>query len=162
MDNKLSREQIEDNPVYFAAFGFGAGFSKKAPGTVGTVVGIPVYLLASAGGFPVFIVMIVLFSFLGVYLCGETAKALGVHDHPGIVWDEIVGFMVTMMLVPFSWSAVFVGFILFRFFDIIKPWPISYLDKHIEGGLGIMADDLLAGLISAVLLSWIFSSGWLS
>ncbi len=161
MESKLSREQIEDHPVYFAAFGFGAGFAKKAPGTIGTIVGIPIYLLASAGGFPVFVVLTVLFSLLGVYLCGETAKAMGVHDHPGIVWDEIVGFMVTMILVPFSWSAVLVGFILFRFFDIIKPWPISYLDRHVEGGLGIMLDDLLAGMVSAVLLSWIFKSGWL-
>ncbi|RLA24635.1 MAG: phosphatidylglycerophosphatase A [Gammaproteobacteria bacterium] len=161
MKKELSHEQISENPVYYAAFGFGAGFAKKAPGTVGTIMGIPIYLLTSAGGFPVFVVLTVLFSLLGIYLCGETAKALGVHDHPGIVWDEIVGFMVTMLLVPFSWSAVFVGFVLFRFFDIIKPWPISYVDKHIDGGLGIMLDDLLAGLFSALILSWIVSSGWL-
>jgi len=161
MKKELSHEQISENPVYYAAVGFGAGFAKKAPGTVGTIMGIPIYLLTSAGGFPVFVVLTVLFSLLGIYLCGETAKALGVHDHPGIVWDEIVGFMVTMLLVPFSWSAVFVGFVLFRFFDIIKPWPISYVDKHIDGGLGIMLDDLLAGLFSALILSWIVSSGWL-
>ncbi len=161
MNKKLSNEQISDNALYYAAFGFGAGFAKKAPGTVGTVMGIPVYLLTSAGGFPVFVVLTLIFSLLGIYICGETAKALGVHDHPGIVWDEIVGFMVTMLFVPFSWSAVLVGFILFRFFDIIKPWPISYIDRHVSGGLGIMLDDLLAGLFSALLLSWIYSSGWL-
>jgi phosphatidylglycerophosphatase A len=161
MNKKLSNEQISDNALYYAAFGFGSGFAKKAPGTVGTVMGIPVYLLTSAGGFPVYVVLTLLFSLLGVYICGETAKALGVHDHPGIVWDEIVGFMVTMLLVPFSWSAVLVGFILFRFFDIIKPWPISYIDKHVSGGLGIMLDDILAGLFSALILSWIYSSGWL-
>ncbi len=161
MNKEINRDQIAENPVHYAAFGFGSGFAKKAPGTMGTLAGIPIYLLTSAGGFPVYVTLTVIFSLLGIYLCGETAKALGVHDHPGIVWDEIVGFMVTMLLVPFSWSAVLVGFILFRFFDIIKPWPISYIDKHVEGGLGIMLDDLLAGIVSALILSWIYQSGWL-
>lgn len=84
----------------------------------------------------------------GVYLCGFTARALGVHDHSGIVWDEIVGYFVTMFAAPEGWQWVLAGFVLFRFFDIVKPWPIHWLDRRVGGGLGIMLDDIVAGLFA--------------
>ena len=94
----------------------------------------------------------VLFSLLGFWLCGKTAKDLGVHDHPGIVWDEIVGFLITMYLVPLNWAWILTGFLLFRVFDILKPWPIRLIDQKVEGGIGIMLDDVLAGIYAWTVL----------
>ena len=96
-------------------------------------------------GFVVHLAFAVLAAIFGIYVCGESAKRLGVHDHPGIVWDEITGFAVTMLTVPANWSTVVAGFALFRLFDIWKPWPVDVLDRRVPGGLGIMLDDLLAG-----------------
>ena len=133
------------NPVHLLSVGFGSGLSPKAPGTAGTVVAIPLYLLIAE--FPlIWYLAIVVFGFLlGVYLCEATSKALGVHDHSGIVWDEIIGFFITMTLVPLTWYWLLAGFLLFRFFDIVKPWPIRQADKNLHGGFGIMFDDVLAG-----------------
>ncbi len=89
---------------------------------------------------------------LGVYLCGRTARALGVHDHPGIVWDEVVGYLLTMAWAPSGWLWVVLGFICFRIFDILKPWPIRVLDRSVHGGFGIMIDDVLAGLGAALVV----------
>jgi len=93
---------------------------------------------------------------LGIWLCQVTSRDLGVHDHAGIVWDEIVGYLITMIAIPATWPWVVAGFVLFRLFDIIKPWPIGWADRHVHGGLGIMLDDVLAavyaGLIMQVLL----------
>ena len=89
---------------------------------------------------------------IGVYLCGQTADDVGEHDHGAIVWDEFVGFFVTMTLVSPSWQNIVIGFVLFRLFDIVKPWPIKLLDKHVHGGVGIMIDDVLAGVFSGVIL----------
>jgi phosphatidylglycerophosphatase A len=98
-------------------------------------------------------VLVVLVAFIvGVYLCGKTADDLGVHDHPGIVWDEFVGFWITMLAAPAGWLWIVVGFLLFRLFDIWKPWPIKFLDQKIESGLGIMLDDVLAGVYALILL----------
>ena len=91
-------------------------------------------------------------SVVGVFLCDYTSKALGVHDHSGIVIDEIAGYLITMIAVPFDWLWIVLGFILFRFFDILKPWPISWLDKNLQGGAGIMLDDVLAGIFSLICL----------
>jgi phosphatidylglycerophosphatase A len=96
---------------------------------------------------------IIFISFVvGIYLCGKTASDAGVHDHGAIVWDEIVGFFITMLLLPVTWQNIVVGFLLFRFFDIVKPWPIKWLDKHVDGGFGIMIDDVLAAVFAWVLL----------
>ena len=89
---------------------------------------------------------------LGIWLCGETANALGVHDHSGIVWDEIVGYLVTMIAVPLDWKWIVLGFLLFRLFDIAKPWPIGWIDSKLSGGLGIMLDDILAGFFALIAL----------
>ena len=149
------------NPIHFLSLGFGSGLAPKAPGTFGTLAAIPVVILAACLGNPGFIIATVVACVVGVYLCGYTAKAMGEHDHPAIVWDEIAGYMVAMIAVPVSWQTLLVAFILFRIFDILKPWPIRYLDKHVHGGLGIMIDDILAGLASLAIIHLMLSFGWL-
>ena len=144
---------IFKNPVHFLAFGFGAGLAPKAPGTAGTLVAVPLYLVLILGlNVYAYLGVIIAAFILGIYLCGRTASDLGVHDHGGIVWDEFVGFWITMIAAPVGWIWVLVGFVLFRFFDIIKPWPISWIDKKISGGLGIMLDDVIAGVMAALVL----------
>jgi phosphatidylglycerophosphatase A len=140
-------------PVHMLAFGFGVGLSPTAPGTAGTLLAVPLvfvlrdldavwYLLLTAGLLAA-----------GVWLCGRTARDLQVHDHPGIVWDEIVGYLVTMAWAPKQWNWIIGGFFLFRLFDIFKPWPIRTVDRRLRGGVGIMLDDLLAGLAAGLVLA---------
>ncbi len=142
------------NPVHFLALGFGSGLLKPAPGTWGTIAGIPVYLaLVYCTGLVSFSLMAylavtLLFFVLGVYLCGKTAEDVGVHDHGAIVWDEIVGLLIAMAGFAPSLINVVLAFVLFRIFDILKPWPIKLLDKHVHGGFGIMIDDVLAGVFA--------------
>jgi phosphatidylglycerophosphatase A len=138
------------------ALGFGSGLAPKAPGTFGTLAAVPIFLLLAPLSAGYYLAVLIAFSLLGIYLCDYAAKAAGVHDHPAIVWDEIVGFLITMFMVPISWQSVLVGFALFRLFDILKPWPISYLDKHCHGGFGIMIDDIVAGLAALAIMHFIF------
>lgn len=148
----LSAARIMGNPIHCLAFGFGSGLSPKAPGTAGTLVAVPLYLLLAGLPLPLY-ALVVLASFaLGVYLCGKTADDLGVHDHPGIVWDEFVGYWLTMFMVPQGWLWVVLGFVCFRVFDILKPWPIALADRGVSGGFGIMLDDVLAGVYACVVL----------
>ncbi len=140
------------NPVHFLAFGLGSGLAPKAPGTFGTLAAIPLYLLLSYLSLPMYALVLVLASLLGIWLCGKTAKDLGVHDHPGIVWDEFCGYWLTMLAAPSGWFWIILGFILFRLFDIWKPWPISLADRRIPGGMGIMVDDLIAGLYAFIVM----------
>jgi len=146
----------------FLAFGFGAGLSPKAPGTAGTVVAVPLYLLASQLSLPVYSALLALATLAGIWLCGRASRELGVHDHPGIVWDEFVGYWITMWALPTSWMTVLAGFALFRLFDIAKPWPISHVDKHVSGGWGIMVDDILAGIASCAVLHGLLYFGVIS
>lgn len=132
----------------FFAFGFGAGLSPFAPGTLGTLVAIPLYLILVQLSWPMYGWLVFITFFVGVKLCDITGKRLGVHDYGGIVWDEFVGFWITMFLIPFTWQNVVIGFFVFRFFDIIKPYPIGWLDKKVSGGFGVMIDDVLAGIYS--------------
>jgi phosphatidylglycerophosphatase A len=140
------------DPGHFLALGFGSGLAPRAPGTFGTLAAVPLYLLCAQLPLYVYLLAVVAAFVLGVYLCGRTARALGVHDHPGIVWDEVVGFLVTMMFAPPGWWWIVLGFAAFRLFDIWKPWPIRALDRSVHGGLGIMLDDVLAGLAAALCL----------
>jgi phosphatidylglycerophosphatase A len=140
------------NPVHVLAFGFGAGRLPVAPGTFGTVVGIPALLILSQLSLWLYLLVTLFLFVFGIWLCQQTARDLGVHDHPGIVWDEIVGYLVTMTAAPVGWVWIILGFGLFRFFDIVKPWPIRTVDTCIGGGLGIMLDDLLAGLYATFIL----------
>ena len=147
------------NPVHLLAFGFGSGLSPRAPGTMGTLAALPIWYLLTQLPLSGYLAGLLLVIAVGPYLCGQTARDLGVHDHGGIVWDEIAGYLLTMLLVPVTlWNAL-IGFALFRLFDIVKPWPIGWLDKHVHGGTGIMLDDLVAalyagGCIQALLWWW--------
>jgi len=132
------------NPVHFLAFGCGAGAMPVAPGTFGTLVAIPLYLLLQPLQLAYYLLVVAVMVVIGIWLCGRTATDIGVHDHGGIVWDEIVGYLLTMIAAPSGWLAVVLGFALFRLFDIVKPWPIRLADRHVGGGFGIMLDDVLA------------------
>lgn len=154
MNNSLARTVLR-SPVHFFAFGFGSGLSPLAPGTVGTLAAIPLYLLLSGLSLPLYLLLLLIAVAVGVWLCGESAERLGVHDHGGIVWDEFVGFWITMLAAPAGWWWIALGFVLFRVFDIWKPWPIKRIDQQVKGGLGIMLDDVLAGLYALLLLQTI-------
>ena len=143
------------NPIHLLALGFGSGAAPKAPGTCGTLVAVLIYWPLSQLSPEHYLLMLLVTSVMGIYICGQTAKDLGVHDHGSIVWDEFVGFWITMFAAPVGWVWVVVGFVLFRFFDIIKPWPISWIDKKFTGGFGIMLDDVIAGVMAATILQGI-------
>ncbi len=144
------------HPVDFLALGFGSGMTPLAPGTAGTVVAIPLYLLMQPLALIPYLAVVALLFLVGIPICAHTANRLGVHDHPGIVWDEIAGYLVTMAFAPAGWLWVAAGFVLFRLFDIVKPWPIRWCDRKVHGGFGIMLDDLLAGVFAAAGM-WVLS-----
>jgi len=144
------------NPIQFLALGFGSGLSPKAPGTFGTLAAIPLYLVLINFSTVFYAMATIFVCIAGVYICGKAAEQLGVHDHPAIVWDEIAGFLITMFMIPFSMESLVLGFLLFRFFDIIKPWPISFIDKKLQGGFGIMFDDIIAGLFALIVMQFVF------
>lgn len=146
---QLTPKQILSDPVLFLAFGFGSGLAKKAPGTFGTLAAIPVYLLLVQTGQLTYWIVTMIASVLGIWICGQAAQKLGEHDFGGIVWDEIAGLLVTLAFVPFSWQTLMAGFVLFRFFDIVKPWPIRWIDQKVDGGFGIMLDDIIAAFFAA-------------
>jgi len=139
-------------PDGILACGLGTGAAPYAPGTFGTLVGLPVYWLMQDLEIHWYLLVCVLLFVLGVWVCDSTAKALGVHDHSGIVWDEVVGYIITMTMAPEGLIWCLIGFLLFRFFDIVKPWPIKVLDQRVGGGFGIMIDDVLAGVFAAICL----------
>ena len=144
---------IFKNPVHFLAFGLGSGASPLAPGTVGTLFALLIYWgLLTKLNLGNYLLLLVLAFFIGIWLCGKTAKDLGTHDHSGIVWDEFVGFWITMLAVPAQIEWLLIGFVLFRLFDICKPWPINWIDNNLSGGIGIMLDDVVAGIYALILL----------
>ncbi|WP_455206529.1 phosphatidylglycerophosphatase A family protein [Kaarinaea lacus] len=140
------------SPVYWLAIGLGSGLAPKAPGTVGTLVAIPLYLLLSGLWLWQYVAVVIAGFLIGIWICGTAARQLGVHDDPSIVWDEIIGYLITMIAAPSGWLWIGVGFVLFRIFDIVKPWPICVIDQRMSGGLGIMFDDVLAGIYALVAL----------
>lgn len=140
------------NPVHLLAFGFGSGLAPKAPGTFGTLVAVPLFLIMQPLSLALYLALLGCGFMAGIWICGRTSRDLGVHDHGGIVWDEIIGFLVTMTLFREAVWWIVPGFMLFRFFDIIKPWPVDWLDRRLQGGLGIMLDDLAAGLYAAAVM----------
>jgi len=147
------------DPRHLLSVGFGSGLSPYAPGTMGTIVAIPPYILLAQLELLPYIGVLITGFLLGVYLCDFTSRALNVHDHGGIVWDEFIGFWITMIAVPtLNWQWILAGFVLFRFFDIAKPWPVKLADKRIGGGFGIMIDDVLAGIYALgcmQLINWV-------
>ena len=155
--DKLARTVLRD-PVHFLAFGFGTGLMPFAPGTFGSIPGVVLFWLTIDLGLYVQLGLVAAMTLAGIWLCGESAKRIGVHDHGGIVWDEIVGMYVTLLVAPVTVYGFVLAFVLFRVMDIVKPWPIRDLDHSIHGGLGIMLDDLVAALYAALLL---VLYGWL-
>ena len=147
-----SFKQLLRSPTLLLAFGFGSGLAPKAPGTIGTIAAIPLWWLLAQLPLASYLIVVLASAIIGIYICGAAAEKLGLHDHGGIVWDEFVGFWIAMAALPVTWTSLILGFVLFRFFDIVKPWPISWLDKKVSGGFGIMIDDIAAGIASALVL----------
>ncbi|KOE81954.1 phosphatidylglycerophosphatase A [Vibrio aestuarianus] len=167
MTNPLSRLSLK-NPWHLLATGFGSGLSPVVPGTMGTLASVPFYLLLVQLPTVLYASVVVITCLVGIKICQVTSDDMQVHDHGSIVWDEFAGFWITMLVVPlfnlspFDWKWLVTGFILFRFFDMVKPWPIGWLDKRVHGGLGIMLDDIVAGVMSAITLYWVgLYAGWL-
>jgi phosphatidylglycerophosphatase A len=126
------------HPVHFLSLGCGSGLSPYAPGTAGTLAAIPLFWFMAALPLPVYLGVVGVLFLIGIYLCQVTTDRLGAHDHSAIVWDEVVGYLLTMTAIPFDWRWVIAGFFLFRLFDVWKPWPVRALDRSVGGGLGIM------------------------
>ncbi len=154
-NNQLTAKQILTDPILFLAFGFGSGLIKKAPGTCGTLAAIPLYLVAVQFNMWIYIAFTLLVTLAGVWICDVAAKKLNEHDYGGIVWDEVAGYLITMLFIPLSWQGMLIGFVLFRIFDILKPQPIQWVDAQVTGGLGIMLDDVLAALLAGLLLFFV-------
>jgi phosphatidylglycerophosphatase A len=159
--NKLTPRQIMSDPVLFLAFGFGSGLAKKAPGTFGTLAAVPLYWLFAQTDSLIYGLLTLIVTVAGVPICKIAAEKLEEHDFGGIVWDEIAGYLITMWLAPFTWQAMIAGFILFRIFDILKPWPIKWIDQQVHGGLGIMLDDVLAAVFAGGVLLLAVNWGWI-
>lgn len=143
------------NPIHLLATGFGSGLSPVAPGTMGSLAAIPFWFLLISLPRPFFMLCLILAFCLGVYLCDRTAKEMGVHDLGCIVWDEFLGLWIALSLLPkeaHNWVLITAGFLLFRLFDIWKPFPVRFIDRHVKGGMGIMLDDVVAGFFAAVIL----------
>lgn len=152
MNNHQLSAKVWQNPLYFIAFGFGTGLLPKAPGTWGTLAGIVVYLIIAPLPLSYYLVLTVAAFILGVWVSEKVCQELGTHDYGGVVWDEVVGYLLTMINAPAGIGWIICGFILFRIFDIWKPEPIRYIDRHIKGGVGVMFDDALAAIPAWLIL----------
>ncbi len=148
----IAASTVFSSPVHFLAFGLGSGLAPKAPGTFGTLAAVPFYLLLAMLPLWAYGVVVIAATLAGVWICGESSRRLGVHDHSGIVWDEFVGLWITLFAAPSGWWWLCLGFGLFRLFDIWKPWPIRVADSRVAGGFGIMLDDVLAAIYALICL----------
>ncbi|SDH68304.1 phosphatidylglycerophosphatase A [Vibrio xiamenensis] len=146
------------NPWHLLATGFGSGLSPVVPGTMGTLAAVPFYYLLASLPFVLYLLVVFVASIVGITICQKTSDDMKVHDHGSIVWDEFAGYWLTMLCVPLlqvplnDWRWPLAGFVIFRFFDMLKPWPISWFDKNVHGGFGIMVDDIVAGIVSGIVL----------
>ncbi len=151
----MSKQKVGLTPIsmhrIIAVF-FGSGCVPVAPGTFGTLAAIPLYLLIAEKSLIAYCLVTCVVIVVGIWAAGRLSSEIGTHDHGAIVVDEVAGYLITMMFIPFSWTALLCGFFLFRFFDILKPWPIGWIDKHVHGGSGIMVDDLIAGVFANIVL----------
>lgn len=148
------------HPAHFLALGFGSGLAPKAPGTFGTVVAFPLFWLIAGYTFNVQLAIIAVLFIIGIYFCEVAGKNLGVSDHGSIVWDEIAAMMLVLTITPKHWLWWLAAFLLFRLFDIWKPFPIRQCDAKLKGGFGVMFDDLLAAVYAMIglkALLWISS-----
>ena len=151
----LDNARLLRDPGHFLALGAGSGLMPRGPGTAGTLVGVLAYGALCNLDKTVYLGIVAALFAIGIPLCRRTAEALGQHDHPAIVWDEIVGFLLTMAFTVPSILGCVIAFAAFRIFDIFKPWPIRAVDRGVGGGLGIMLDDLLAAIFAGLLLVFI-------
>ncbi|MGI9235595.1 MAG: phosphatidylglycerophosphatase A family protein, partial [Woeseiaceae bacterium] len=149
---KIRARAVFTDPVNFLAFGFGTGLAPFAPGTFGSLPGVLLFWLTMDFGLYVQLGVVFALVTSGIWICGESARRIGVHDHGGIVWDEIAGMYLTLLAAPLTPLGFLLAFVLFRAADIVKPWPIRDLDHRLGGGVGIMLDDLVAALYAAVVL----------
>lgn len=152
MDAETRKKVRLYHPAHFLGFGFGSGLIPLMPGTMGSLAAIPLLFGFVSLSITLQLATVLISFIVGIFICDKVSKDLGVHDHGSIVWDEVVGMLIVFIAVPLTWQNVLLGFILFRMFDILKPWPISFLDKHVHGGFGIMLDDVIAGIFAAILL----------
>ena len=156
--NKIAlSNKVWQDPIYFIAFGFGSGLMPMAPGTWGTLAAIPIYLMIAHAPWLLYITLTAIAFLLGVRVSDKVSQDLGEHDYSGIVWDEVVGYLLTLFLAPVSITWMVIGFVLFRLFDIWKPQPIRFVDKHVQGGLGIMLDDVLAAIPAWLVMQLLIS-----
>lgn len=145
---------LYSHPAHFVAFGFGAGLAPFAPGTFGTLLALGLYwLFAPHLGALAYLVLLVALFGLGVWACGKTGRALGAADHGGMVWDEVVAFLLVLFFTPPSlvWQAF--AFLAFRLFDILKPPPIRHFDRTMKNGFGVMLDDIIAAFYALIVLA---------
>jgi phosphatidylglycerophosphatase A len=144
------------HPAHFVAFGFGSGLAPFAPGTFGTLLGWALgAFLGAVLSAPAFLALIASLFLLGIWACGVTGRHLGAHDHGGMVWDEVVAFMLVLALVPNELAWQLAAFVFFRFFDIVKPPPIRSLERRWKGGFGVMVDDVLAAGYTLLVLAFL-------
>jgi phosphatidylglycerophosphatase A len=142
------------HPAHFIAFGFGAGLARFAPGTWGTLLGWGLgALLLPALDAPAFLALVAVAFLVGVWACGVTGRTLGAHDHGGMVWDEVVAFLLVLAIVPREFFWQLGAFVAFRFFDIVKPPPIRWLERRWQGGFGVMLDDVVAAGYTLLVLA---------
>jgi phosphatidylglycerophosphatase A len=134
------------NPWHFIALGMGSGLCPKAPGTMGSLVVVPLCMLLLYLPDYITMMLCVLTLLVGTYAASVTEKDMGMHDNSAIVIDEFLGMFISVLFFPPLWYLALLAFVLFRVFDILKPFPIGYIDKRVKGGLGVMLDDVLAGL----------------
>lgn len=153
-NNDVAKSRLNlANPWHLLATGFGSGLSPVVPGTMGSLAAIPFWYLLDLLPVEIYSLLVLLAISIGVWLCHQTAKDMGVHDHGSIVWDEFIGMWITLIAVPDnSWQWVLAGLVIFRIFDIWKPWPVRWFDRNVHGGMGIIVDDIVAGIISAMLI----------
>ncbi|MCX4190370.1 phosphatidylglycerophosphatase A [Methylophaga sp. OBS3] len=149
---KPSTREIIKKPAVLLACGLGSGLIPKAPGTFGTIAAIPLYLLMQPLSLLNYLILTFTFFVVGIWLSAEAIKVFKRDDPSEVVWDEVVGLLVTMIAAPAGLLWVLLGFVLFRIFDIWKPWPVSLADIKLHGGLGIMLDDVIAGIYALIVL----------
>jgi phosphatidylglycerophosphatase A len=160
---KFDIKFLFSHPAHFFAMGFGSGLVAKAPGTFGTLVGLPIYLLICGQALQLQLVIISALFIIGIYFCHKTGQDLGVADHGSMVWDEIVAIMLVLTFTPNGWVWWLLAFGLFRLFDIWKPFPIRHFDLNIKGGFGVMFDDLLAAVYAIIAIKailWMLSQSY--
>lgn len=150
------RRALLSHPAGWVATVLGAGLSPQAPGTAGSLVALlPWWFLLRNLSPGVYVAVLAAGFVLGVWACGVCDRRLGLHDQGALVWDEVIGMWIALLVAPPQWWWMMVGFVLFRLFDIWKPWPVSWADRRVHGGLGVMLDDLVAGLYALVVLQLI-------